>query len=267
MKDIAGRVAVVTGAGSGIGRATALALARAGAEVVCADIDLAAAERTAGAARGHAYEVDVADAGAMEKFAAEVRDRHGVPGVVVNNAGIAVIGDFMDTTAGDWERILGVNLWGVIHGCRLFAAQLKETGERGHIVNIASAAAFGPTRSLAAYCTTKSAVKMLSDCLRAELAGSGIGVTAICPGFVNTPIAANAGYPGLDEAAAAKLRRRGERGLRLRHYPPEKVAAQIMRAIQHDRAVVPVNAEGHLIYAMSRISPSALRLLARLKLQ
>ncbi|MFC4529799.1 SDR family NAD(P)-dependent oxidoreductase [Sphaerisporangium dianthi] len=256
------RLVVVTGAGSGIGRATARAFAAHGAEVICADIDLAAAERTALeiSRRGlgaHARQVDVSRAEDMERFAAAVRDEHGTPDIVVNNAGVAVAGPFLDHEVADWRRVLDVNLWGVIHGCRLFGRQMVERGEGGHIVNVASLAAFAPSRLLPAYSTSKAAVKMLSDCLRAEFAGRGIGVSVICPGFVSTPIASNAIYRETDRSL-------GEKALRRRGYPPERVAAHILRALHRNTAVVPVNAEGKIGYALSRISPGLLRGIARL---
>jgi len=271
-----GALAVVTGAGSGIGRATALALAGRGATVIAADIDGEAAERTAALAGAQgpaatAYRVDVADAAAMEKFAADVRAGHRVPDIVVNNAGIAISGPFLETGVADWERILGVNLWGVIHGSRLFGAQMAERvralpatpDKGGHIVNIASAAAYAPSRAMPAYCTTKAAVLMLSECLRAELAGARIGVTAVCPGFAETSIIDNATIVGVSAPQAERLRELGRRGLRLRRYPPEKVAERIVEAIVKNKAVVPVNFEGHLLRGLSRLSPRALRLLAR----
>lgn len=249
------RLVVVTGAGSGIGRATARAFAAHGAEVICADLDLEAAKQTGGA---HAVQVDVADTAQMELFARRIREEHGVPDIVVNNAGIAVSGPFLDHTVDDWRRTIDVNLWGVVHGCRLFGRQMAERGEGGHIVNIASLAAFAPSRLLPAYSTSKAAVKMLSDCLRAELAGQGIGVSVICPGFVSTAIARNATYT--DES----IRDLAEQGIDRRGYPPERVAAHILRAVHRNQAVVPVNAEGHIGYALSRISPAAMRGLARL---
>ena len=177
---------VVTGAGSGIGRATAHAFAARGARVVAADLSASAAEETAAAIGDGAVAatVDVADPDAVADLARRVADEHGVPDVVVNNAGIGVAGPFADTTEDEWRRIVDVNLWGVIHGCRQFGALLREHGEGGHIVNVASAAAYLPSRVLPAYATTKAAVLMLSECLRAELADDGIGVTALCPGFV-----------------------------------------------------------------------------------
>ncbi|TDD63983.1 SDR family NAD(P)-dependent oxidoreductase [Actinomadura rubrisoli] len=275
-----GALAVVTGAGSGFGRATALALAERGATVIAADIDLPAAERTVTLAKtlgsgGAAYQVDVSDAAAMETFAAEVRSAHRVPDILVNNAGIAVAGPFLDTGVAEWDRVLGVNLWGVIHGSRLFGRQMVDRVNAlpnkpdkpnfgGHIVNIASAAAFAPTRTLPAYCTTKAAVLMLSECLRAELAGSRIGVTAVCPGFVNTGIVKNGTFVGGDPAAQERMRTRGNKALQLRNYPPEKVAERIVDAIVKNRPMVPVTFEGHLLRALSRVSPASLRLLARI---
>jgi NAD(P)-dependent dehydrogenase (short-subunit alcohol dehydrogenase family) len=159
---------VITGAGSGIGRACALEFAERGAEVVVIDIDQQAAERTAVLARAlgsgaHAYTVDVSDGGAMEKFAAVLREEHGIPDIVINNAGIGMAGPFLDTTVADWERIIDVNLWGVIHGCRVLGAMLVEGGAGGTIVNIASAAAYLPSKALPAYTTTKAAVLALSQ--------------------------------------------------------------------------------------------------------
>jgi hypothetical protein len=158
----AGRLAVVTGAGHGIGRTTALAFAERGARVVVCDVDLEAAQRTAELAgllgpAGHAYRVDVSDGPAMDAFAAEVSDTHGVPDIMVNNAGIGHAGTFLATTEKEWQRVLDVNLWGVIHGCRVFGSRMADGGAGGHIVNVASAAAYLPSKDLAAYATSKSA--------------------------------------------------------------------------------------------------------------
>lgn len=265
-----GRLVLVTGAGSGIGRATALAFAAAGARLIAVDVDGARAESTAeaakraGAPQVWAETADVGDQRQMEELAARVGARHGAVDVLVNNAGIGVSGPFLDTSVEDWKRTLDVNLWGVIHGCRLFGKQMADRGQGGHIVNVASDAAYQPTRLLPAYGTSKAAVLMLSECLRAELAGRSIGVTAICPGPVDTDITRTARFVGLDEAGQERRRARVARLYKLRNYPPEKAAKAIMLAVVRNRAVVPVTPEAHGMRALSRIAPRVLRAIARI---
>ncbi|MEU3601059.1 SDR family oxidoreductase [Streptomyces sp. NPDC006798] len=266
-----GRLVLVTGAASGIGRATALAFAVAGARVVAVDLDAEGAARTAeraralGAASAWSEQVDVADETAMEKLAGKVAGEYGVVDVLVNNAGIGVAGPFLETAPEDWRRVLDVNLWGVIHGCRLFGRQMAERGQGGHIVNIASAAAYQPLKSLSAYGTSKAAVLMLSQSLRAELAGRDIGVTAVCPGIVNTGITSTTRFTGVDAAEERRLRRKSARLYRLRNYAPEKVAEAILRAVVRDSAVVPVTPEARGALLMSRFAPRLLRGISRLE--
>ncbi|WP_262060837.1 SDR family oxidoreductase [Streptomyces sp. STR69] len=266
-----GQLVLVTGAGSGIGRATAFAFAEAGARVVAVDRDAESAARTAelarliGAPEAWAETVDVSDAQAMEKLAAKVAGEYGVVDVLVNNAGIGLSGSFFDTTPEDWKKVLDVNLWGVIHGCRLFGKQMAERGQGGHIVNTASAAAFQPSRTLPAYSTSKAAVLMLSECLRAELSGQGIGVSAICPGLVNTNITSTAHFAGVDADEEKRRQKRSARLYGLRNYPPEKVADAILRAVVRDQAVVPVTPEARGAHLLSRFAPRALRAVARLE--
>jgi NAD(P)-dependent dehydrogenase (short-subunit alcohol dehydrogenase family)/pimeloyl-ACP methyl ester carboxylesterase len=266
-----GQLVLVTGAGSGIGRATAFAFAEAGARVVAVDRDAESAARTAelarliGAPEAWAETVDVSDGQAMEKLAAKVAGEYGVVDVLVNNAGIGLSGSFFDTTPEDWKKVLDVNLWGVIHGCRLFGKQMAERGQGGHIVNTASAAAFQPSKALPAYSTSKAAVLMLSECLRAELSGQGIGVSAICPGLVNTNITSTAHFAGVDTAEEKRRQKRSARLYGLRNYPPEKVADAILRAVVRDQAVVPVTPEARGAHLLSRFAPRALRAVARLE--
>ncbi|MFF3166181.1 MULTISPECIES: SDR family oxidoreductase [unclassified Streptomyces] len=264
-----GQLVLITGAGSGIGRATAFAFAEAGARVVAVDRDAEAASRTAemarliGAPEAWAETTDVSDEQAMEELAEKVHHAYGVVDVLVNNAGIGLSGSFFTTTTDDWRKVLDVNLWGVIHGCRLFGARMAERGQGGHIVNIASAAAYQPSRALPAYSTSKAAVLMLSECLRAELAGQDIGVTAICPGLVNTGITATARFTGVDEAEERRRRQSSARLYGLRNYPPEKVASAVLDAVTHNRAVVPVTPEARGAHFLSRFMPGALRRIAR----
>ncbi|MCI3274659.1 SDR family oxidoreductase [Streptomyces cylindrosporus] len=266
-----GQLVLVTGAGSGIGRATAFAFAEAGARVVAVDRDAEAATRTAelsrlvGAPEAWAETVDVSDEQAMEKLADKVAAEYGVVDVLVNNAGIGLGGSFFDTTPEDWKKVLDVNLWGVIHGCRLFGKQMAERGQGGHIVNTASAAAYQPSKALPAYSTSKAAVLMLSECLRAELAGQGIGVSAICPGFVNTNITSTARFAGVDAEEEKRRQKKSARLYGLRNYPPEKVADAVLKAVVRNQAVVPVTPEARGAHLMSRFTPRALRAIARLE--
>ncbi|MEU8697852.1 SDR family oxidoreductase [Streptomyces sp. NPDC048680] len=266
-----GQLVLVTGAAGGIGRATAFAFAEAGARVVAVDRDADGAARTAelarliGAPAAWAETVDVSDEQAMDKLAEKVAAEYGIVDVLVNNAGIGLSGSFLETTTEDWKHVLDVNLWGVIHGCRLFGKQMAERGQGGHIVNTASAAAYQPSRALPAYSTSKAAVLMLSECLRAELAEKSIGVSAVCPGIVNTNITATTHFAGTDAAEEQRLRKRTSKLYGVRNYPPEKVAEAILRAVVRNQAVVPVTPESHAARFLSRVSPGALRGIARLK--
>lgn len=262
----------VTGAGSGIGRATALAFAAEGAEVVVSDIDDDAVQDTAAqilqqGGLAHAYVLDVADADAVEAFADQVCAAHGVPDIVVNNAGIGQAGRFLDTPSEQFDRVLEVNLGGVVNGCRAFARRLVERGTGGHIVNVASMAAWTPSQSLNAYCTSKAAVYMFSDCLRAELDAAGVGLTTICPGVIDTNIVQTTRInvaPGNDDRV---LGRRGQLDqlFRLRHYGPDKVAKAIVSAVQRRKAIRPVTPEAYVSYGFARMLPQGLRSVARVK--
>lgn len=269
-KPFGDMLVAVSGAGSGIGRATACAFAADGAEVVISDIDEAAVNATAAQIRAagavaHPYVLDVADAAAVERFADEVCAAHGVPDIVVNNAGIGVAGAFLDVPAEQFDRVLDVNLGGVVNGCRSFARRMVDRGTGGHIVNVASMAAYAPLSSLNAYCTSKAAVYMFSDCLRAELDAAGIGLTTICPGVVNTNIVATTGFHAPQGRAAAVGPRRAklEKMFALRNYGPEKVAAAILSAVRRNKPIRPVTPEAYLLYGTSRLAPQALRSTAR----
>ena len=262
----------VTGAGSGIGRETAFAFAREGAEVVVSDIDEASVKETAAeiTARGgvaHAYVLDVSDPEAVEAFAERVSAEHGVPDTVVNNAGIGQAGRFLDTPAEEFDRVLDINLGGVVNGCRSFGRRLVERGTGGHIVNVASAAAYSPLQSLNAYCTSKAAAYMFSDCLRAELDAAGIGLTTICPGVINTNIINTTRFDAPVGKGEDVDGRRGQLGrlFALRHYGPEKVAKAIVSSVKKNKPIRPVAPEAYALYGISRVAPQALRSTARVR--
>ncbi|GAC1540268.1 MAG: hypothetical protein NVS3B12_27060 [Acidimicrobiales bacterium] len=250
-----GALSVVTGAGSGIGRATALALAGVGSRVIAVDLDLSSAEKTASgcaelAGAGWAEQCDVASYVQVEELATRVAGAHGVPDVVVNNAGVGMSGRLTDMTIDDWTWIRSINLDGVVHGCRAFGPAMLERGS-GHVVNVSSGLAYMMRATEPAYVTTKAAVLALSRCLQADWAGRGVGVSAICPGVINTPIIDTTRFAGGDEAArraeAKKLFGRGHR--------PETVADAIVGAIERNKTVVPVGWEAKLGWGMSRLLP------------
>lgn len=272
-REVRGKLALVTGAGAGIGRATAVELARHGArKIVLVDRDLAAANETADAVRAACadapvYQVDVSDEAAMNALAAQVRNEHGVVDILVNNAGIGMAGRFLETSSANWEDIMGVNVRGVISGSRAFGAQMVERGEGGTIINVASAAAFLPSKSMVAYSTTKAAVLALSESLRADFADEGIGVTAVCPGFVNTNIAKNTIYAGMTADQQERARGKADAAYRRRNFTSEATAKAIVKAVKTGPAVLPIAAESRIGYAMRRISPGAIRLFARLDIR
>jgi NAD(P)-dependent dehydrogenase (short-subunit alcohol dehydrogenase family) len=195
MKELKGKVAAVTGAASGLGRAMALAFASEGMHLALSDIDEAGLSRTrdevaALGVRSFSMRVDVSNAADVNTFAQkcekELRGIH----VVCNNAGVAVSGAVWENDEAEWQWILGVNLWGVVHGVRAFAPRLIAQDE-GHIVNTASVAGLICAPGMGAYCVSKHAVVALSESLHHDLAerGSRVGVSVLCPAYVPTGIA------------------------------------------------------------------------------
>jgi NAD(P)-dependent dehydrogenase (short-subunit alcohol dehydrogenase family) len=262
---IQGARVLVTGAGSGIGRATALQCARQRASVIAVDIDEQSARATAEActalsATAAAYACDVADYDAVVALADAVEREHGPVDVLVNNAGVGVAGPFLDNSIEDWRWLRGVNLDGVVHGCHTFGARMVAR-RRGHVVNIASMAGYMPHSTLAGYCTSKSAVIMLSQCLRADWAGAGVGVSAICPGVIDTPIPRHTRLVG----AMSGKRDQAIRAFRFGH-SPDAVAKAIVKAVENNRETVPVGIESGVAYRVVRFAPPMVRgLLARLQ--
>jgi NAD(P)-dependent dehydrogenase (short-subunit alcohol dehydrogenase family) len=247
-----GSLALVTGAGSGIGRATAHALARARARVIAVDVDGERVERIAaelGARCALARRVDVASRDEMRALATEVHDRFGAVSVVVNNAGVAHSGGMLDSPLEDWEWTVGVNLWGVVHGCHFFVPPMVRAGLRGHVVNVASMYGLFAPSGVGPYCTTKFAVVGLSESLRAELAPHGIGVSVICPGLISTDIIRRARFA--DESQRAPIAEQFD----TRGRSPDAVAKAIVGAIRGNTAVVPVGAEAWIAYAGKRAAP------------
>ncbi|HEU4614138.1 MAG TPA: SDR family NAD(P)-dependent oxidoreductase [Kofleriaceae bacterium] len=255
------RVVVITGAGSGIGRATALAFAAEGARVAACDVDEARLEALAaelGDRKLLVRKVDVSDRLAMKLFADAVHELAPAADVVVNNAGVAVGGTFLETSLDDWDWLLGVNLRGVVHGCHYFIPKMVERGAGGHVVNVSSILGIYPAAGVSAYVASKFAVRGLSLSLRTELAPHKIGVTAICPGMIATQIVSDGRMAGQVAARKSKV----AATFRDRGAPPSRVASAIVDAVRTNPAVRPVGADAKVIAALTRVAPRALDRLA-----
>jgi len=259
--QVRGRVAVVTGAASGIGRATARLLARRGAKVALCDVNqeqLAAVGREL-LAEGHAVwfrAADVTQSGEVDQWVTAAGGALGVPDLVVNAAGVLVLGPFSQTTPDDWNYVIDVNLKGAANVCRACLRPMVARGTGGYVVNVASASAFATQSELAAYGATKHALLGLSQALADELDAHRIGVSVVCPGFVDTPILERARVRG-DEPEASR-RAAGEL-LRKRRLTPERVAERIVTAAERGIAVVPVGIEARALWWLSRLTPTYMR--------
>ena len=248
---------VVTGANSGIGRACALRFAGAGASLWVCDLpgtDLTALESSlvaAGAPKARAFAVDVGSRAQMASFC-EHACAEGPPDVLVNNAGVGLAGGALATTLEDWDWVMNANVWGVVHGCHYFAPKMAARGQ-GQIINIASAAGFYNSEAMTAYGTTKYAVIGLSEGLRAELSPHGVGVSVLCPGFIDTGITQSMRlrgerYPESERGAVQRFYRR-------RNYTPERVARAVFRAASNNPALLPVTPEAWGLYVLKRAAP------------
>jgi NAD(P)-dependent dehydrogenase (short-subunit alcohol dehydrogenase family) len=266
VRDLSGRTALVTGAASGIGRATALAFAERGADLFLCDVNREGLEQTAQQARdlGRKARVSRVDVGRREEvqaFADQVHREVEAVDILMNNAGVGLGANLQESTLEDWDWIVGVNLWGVIHGCHFFVPRMVARGRGGHVVNVSSAAGYVASETLLAYSTTKFAVLGFSEGLYEELLPHRIGVTAVCPGIINTPIVHTSRFRG--RAADPELQRRGAEFYQRRNYGPERVARNVLRAMQRNRRVAPISPEAWAMYYLKRLAPGALYAMGR----
>jgi NAD(P)-dependent dehydrogenase (short-subunit alcohol dehydrogenase family) len=252
VKEFKDRVAVVTGGASGIGRAMAERFGQDGMKIVLADVEEEALKQAEAEFREKGVDVlavqtDVSKAEQFENLAQQTLDAFGAVHVVCNNAGVAgAWGPTWMNTLDDWNWIMGVNLWGVVHGVRTFVPIMLEQGDEGHIVNTASLAGIMPGRGV--YGVTKQAVVALSESLYNELklAGSKIGVSVLCPGWVNTNIIDADRNRPTDLARTADAIPEAQRELletTVRNFlksglDPSAVADQVFEAIRDDKLYI-----------------------------
>jgi NAD(P)-dependent dehydrogenase (short-subunit alcohol dehydrogenase family) len=252
MKTFAGRVAVITGAASGLGRALAGAFGAQGLKLVLADVDESALARTADELRAQGFPVaaqgtDVSQGESVERLARAALAAFGAVHVVCNNAGVAPLGVVWEATEQDWRWALGVNLWGVIHGVRVFTPILLRQGDEGHIVNTASVAGFIAPPGMGVYNVTKHAVVALSETLHHDLAARSAKVrcSVVCPAFFASGIAdSERTRPGAlrsdrtksaeDRALEAMLHKATESG----RLSAEDIAARVLDAVRDERFYV-----------------------------
>jgi NADP-dependent 3-hydroxy acid dehydrogenase YdfG len=259
MKTLDDKVVVLTGAGSGIGRALALNLAGKGSRLALSDVDDAGlAETVAQVERAGVREVrsdhlDVSDRDAFGRYALDVVQHFGRVNVVINNAGVALAGDFNDLEYADIDWIVGVNFWGVLHGTKELLPHLIASGD-GHVVNISSLFGLISLPGQSVYNATKYAVRGMTEALREEMlvAGHPVGVTAVHPGGIKTAIARNARFSAKeDKDASAEMFDK-----RMARMTPERAAEIIVAGILKNKARVLVGADAHALHHFAKLAGS-----------
>ncbi len=254
MRSDGERVAVITGGASGLGRALALALGQQAWTVVVTDIDEGGARDTLDALRGRGGEgisraLDVRDPEAFEALAEEVFGRWGRLDLLINNAGVAATGEVGKVSLEDWRWCLDIDLYGPIHGCHAFAPRMRAQGF-GQIVNIASIAGFALGARMGPYNVAKAGVVALSETLRAELLGTGVGVTVVCPGFFATNIARNMRVTSDREREKTVALIEGS-GL-----GADQVAARILAAARRNTPILVLPFDALVIFWLRRLFPA-----------
>ena len=259
MKNLNGRIAAITGAGSGIGRALAEELSRRGAHLALSDVTEVGLAETVARCEGRGVKVtsqivDVADRAAVEAWADLVVDEHGAVNLIFNNAGVAVAATVESISYEDFEWLMNINFWGVVHGTKAFLPHLKAAGE-GHVVNVSSVFGLVSIPSQSAYNAAKFAVRGFTDALRIELEidPCGVSATTIHPGGIATNIARDA---RVDDSVADVAGSTEEAMVEFDKFlrtPPEKAARQILKAVERNRRRALIGPDAMVFDAVSRL--------------
>jgi NAD(P)-dependent dehydrogenase (short-subunit alcohol dehydrogenase family) len=254
-RDLSEKKVVITGAASGIGRALALEFAKERCTILLADINEAGLNQTSELVRqaggvGEAFRCDVSRLDDVMRMADHCFDTWGKVDILINNAGVASIGLMGDIPIADWQWIVSINFWGVVHGCHAFVPRMKKQGG-GHIVNVASAAGIISTAEMSPYNATKAANISISETLKSELAPYNIGVTVLCPTFIKTNL--------MDTLRFTEdfQRQCSVTGINNTRVTPEKVAGLIIDAVKKNKLYVLPQAAAKISWIFKRISPSA----------
>jgi len=255
MKIETGYVAVITGAGGGLGSALARELAQKGCALALADISDAALDTVitdisdkAGKVTKHI--VDVRDREAMADFRDNVLREHGGVNILINNAGITLQKSFSTHSLEDWDRIMGINLWGVIHGCHFFDDALT-VSDAAHIVNLSSMSAFLGLPGQSSYCATKAGVQLLTDSLWAEWGQRGIGVTSVHPGAIRT----NMIMATLEESDDVEQAKKNFDIAHKTGVDAEFAATKIIRGIESGKLRVKIGRDAYIFHIIMRFMP------------
>lgn len=250
---ISGKKILITGAASGIGRATALKMGELKAKLFLTDLNEEGLEQTAmeiernGGIVELARPVDVSDYSAMKDLADEMHRDFSVLDILINNAGVAIFAQLEDMTHEDWQKVINVNLWGVVHGIECFAPEMIKRGDGGHIVNISSTAGLIGLPWHIAYSASKHAVVGISEVMRYDLKKHGIDVTVICPGAVDTGMVESVDIRG-DANKISGLKKH----FRKAAISPEKVALQIVNAVEKKQFLVITSGDIKLVYFLKK---------------
>jgi NAD(P)-dependent dehydrogenase (short-subunit alcohol dehydrogenase family) len=267
MKSYTNQTAFITGGGSGIGRALAQALIERGAKVCVSDIDISAAQAVANecGANAKAVSVDVRDATALKGCIEQFANEHGRLDYLFNNAGIGIAGETDEIPLPAWQRIVDINVFGVLHGVLAAYPIMLKQGS-GHIINTASLAGLGPAPLLAPYALTKHAVVGLSTSLRIEAAARGVRVSVLCPAAVETPLLDN-DNPGEFKIGWAPNIRRFLTSLAGPPYPVEKCAQETLAEVDRNAGVIVLPGRARLAWRLGRLFPSLVELVSQRAVQ